>query len=90
MRTDQLEPPFRLRELLKAKGHLPAEPPKFIRDSIAVEDISGTRSKPLYQGVARQVLNTNDIEGALPRYERVSFCCENTCFIDATPELQPP
>ena len=38
-----------------------------------VNDINGTKSKPLYKGVAKDILNARDIEGTAPRYERVRY-----------------
>ena len=49
--------------------------PRFIRDQMSVSDIQGTSSKPLYRGVAKDILNARDIEGTAPRYERVSLYC---------------
>lgn len=45
------------------RSERPEEPPKFLRDSMKIEDINGTRSKPLYSGVARSILNVKDIPG---------------------------
>lgn len=47
--------------------------PRFIRDQIQINDIEGSKSKPLYRGVAKDILNARDIEGTAPRYERVSY-----------------
>jgi hypothetical protein len=56
-----------------AHKHLPIEEPqpRFIRDHLSVNDIEGTKSKPLYKGVAKDILNARDIEGTAPKYERV-------------------
>ena len=55
--------PIKLKEILKMRSERPEEPPKFLRDSMKIEDINGTRSKPLYSGVARSILNVKDISG---------------------------
>ena len=36
-----------------------------------INDIQGTKSKPLYRGVAKDILNSRDIEGTAPRFEKV-------------------
>jgi hypothetical protein len=36
-----------------------------------INDIEGTKSKPLYKGLAKDILNARDIEGTAPKYERV-------------------
>ena len=36
-----------------------------------VNDIEGTKSKPLYKGLAKDILNARDIEGTAPKFEKV-------------------
>ncbi len=63
---------MKLRELLKLRPlHAPEEPPRFIRDHMKVDDISGARSRQLYRGVAKDILSVRDIDGTKPRYEKV-------------------
>ncbi len=38
---------------------------------MSVNDIQGTKSKPLYKGVAKDILNARDIEGTAPKFEKV-------------------
>jgi len=49
--------------------------PKFLRDTLDVTDIDGTRSKPLYKFPTRENFEVRDIEGAeagwKPRHKRV-------------------
>ena len=54
-KRDPHHSPLKLRELLKLKPTEVAAP-RFIRDSMKIEDIIGTKAKPLYRGVAREVL----------------------------------
>ena len=43
-------------------------PPKFRRDSMAIDDIEGTRSRPIFKGGAnaRTVNKNDDIDGSSP------------------------
>jgi hypothetical protein len=52
--------------------------PKFIRDSMYIDDIKGTRTKPIYKGVAKSILSTRDIEGSMSKVRLVSIYA---CFI---------
>lgn len=61
---------MKLRELVKLRA-TQIEEPKFIRDSMKIDDISGARSRQLYRGVAKDILAIRDIEGTKPRYERI-------------------
>ena len=36
-----------------------------------INDIDGTKSKPLYKGIAKDILNSRDIEGTAPKFEKV-------------------
>ena len=36
-----------------------------------IDDINGTKSKPLYRGSAKDILNARDIEGTAPKFEKV-------------------
>ena len=35
--------------------------PRFIRDSMAIEDINGAKAKPLYKGPTRNIMQVQDI-----------------------------
>lgn len=68
-------PPTRYRDILSRKKERPLEPqekPKFIRDHISIKDITGTRPKELYKGVAKDILNHKDIDGSSPQFHKVS------------------
>ena len=69
---DPYKPAAKFSEIMKQR-HVEVEKPKFIRDNMNIDDIMGTRSKPVYQGLAKDILRNNDIDGTQPRYERVSF-----------------
>ena len=45
--------PPRKQYVLMKQQPLPVEPPKFLRSSISVDDIKGTKSRSLYRGVAK-------------------------------------
>lgn len=66
-------PPTRNAQIIASK-HLPIDepPPKFLRDQMNIDDINGTKSKPLYRGIAKDILNARDIEGTAPKFEKVS------------------
>ncbi|GMI02962.1 hypothetical protein TrLO_g8767 [Triparma laevis f. longispina] len=69
--VDPLMPNYKL-----PSYELPPDPtPKFLRDSLNVGDIDGTRSKPLYRFPTRENVSVIDIEGAQagwkPRHKRV-------------------
>ena len=69
---DPYKPAAKFSEIMKQR-HVEVEKPKFIRDNMNIDDIMGTRSKPVYQGLAKDILRNNDIDGTQPRYERVSI-----------------
>jgi len=55
---------------------VPDDPtPKFLRDTLDIADIDGTRAKPLYKYPTRENYKVDDIEGAKagwkPRHRRV-------------------
>lgn len=54
-----------------------------------INDIDGTKSKPLYKGVAKDILNARDIEGTAPKFERVSIISLKNVFIAQAETLQP-
>ena len=58
-----------------AAKYLPIDEPapKFLRDQMNVNDIEGTKSKPLYRGLAKDILNARDIEGTAPTFEKVKL-----------------
>ena len=58
-----------------AAKYLPIDEPapKFLRDQMNINDIDGTKSKPLYRGLAKDILNARDIEGTAPKFEKVSL-----------------
>lgn len=68
--VDPLVPKYKLASYAPA----PDAPPKFVRDSYSVDDIAGTKPKPLFR-FAQRNSTTNDIEGAQPgwrpRHQRV-------------------
>jgi hypothetical protein len=35
--------------------------PKFLRDQMNINDIDGSKSKPLYKGIAKDILNSRDM-----------------------------
>lgn len=64
---------MKLREILKMRhvvNELP-ESPRFLRDNMHIEDIEGARAKPLYTGIAKDILKIGDIEGTKPKFEKV-------------------
>jgi hypothetical protein len=65
-------PPTRSAQIMASK-HLPIDEPvpKFLRDQMNINDIDGTKSKPLYKGIAKDILNSRDIEGTAPKFEKV-------------------
>ena len=67
-------PPTRSAKIIASK-YLPIDEPapRFLRDQISINDIEGTKSKPLYKGLAKDILNARDIEGTAPKFERVSI-----------------
>lgn len=56
--------------------------PKFIKDSMQIDDINGTRSKPLYKGLAKEIIGNKDIKGAQPPLDRVSSYKNNKYSIN--------
>jgi hypothetical protein len=63
---DPSVPPRKQYTLMKLRP-LPEKEPKFIRHSNSVEDIHGTKSRALYRGVARNILEIQDIDGSKPK-----------------------
>lgn len=65
-------PPTRSAQIIASK-YLPIDEPapRFLRDQININDIEGTKSKPLYKGLAKDILNARDIEGTAPKFERL-------------------
>ena len=53
--NDPMVPPTKLRDILKQKP-LDQEPPRFVRHTMQIEDIQGTKARSLYGGVAREVM----------------------------------
>jgi hypothetical protein len=49
-----------------------------MRDSMKIDDINGTRAKPLYKGIAKDILDNRDIKGATININKVS---KNQSFI---------
>ena len=49
----------------------PVTPPRFVRDSIAADDIEGTRPEIYHRWTTRDSISVRDIDGARPRPERV-------------------
>jgi hypothetical protein len=49
--------PTRIHEIIRQNGAPKEEKaPRFIRDQIQIEDIQGAKPKPLYKGIARDIL----------------------------------
>ena len=63
---DPSKPP-RKQYMLMKMAPLPQGQPKFLRHSLSVEDIHGTKSRALYRGVAKNILDIKDIEGCRPK-----------------------
>jgi hypothetical protein len=49
----------------------PITPPKFVRDSIQVSDISGAKPEKYFKYASRDNINVRDIEGARPEPEKI-------------------
>lgn len=49
----------------------PVTPPKFVRDSINIDDISGAKPEKYFKYATRDHINVRDIEGAKPEPEKV-------------------
>jgi hypothetical protein len=49
----------------------PVTPPKFVRDSISVQDIEGTKPETTYKFSIRDNISVKDIEGARAKPERI-------------------
>jgi len=68
--VDPLNPTYKLPQCQDHK----IEPPKFLRDTNQIDDIAGTRSRPLFRFNQRGVNKVEDIEGAQvgwrPRHAR--------------------
>ena len=63
--------PTKLRELIKMQQPIEQPSPKFIRDNLTNEDIQGSKSRPLYRGSPREIMQVKDIQGTRPQYEKV-------------------
>uniref|UniRef100_A0A7S3KN35 Uncharacterized protein n=1 Tax=Euplotes crassus TaxID=5936 RepID=A0A7S3KN35_EUPCR len=63
---DPSKPPRKQYTLMK-QAPLPVGQPKYLRPSLSVEDIHGAKSKALYRGVARNILDIQDIDGSKPK-----------------------
>ena len=63
---DPARPP-RKQYLLMKQQPLPERQPKFLRSSMSLEDIHGTKSRALYRGVAKDILGVKDIDGSQPK-----------------------
>lgn len=48
----------------------PITPPKFIRDSISIQDISGAKPEKYFKWQTRDTIGVSDIDGARPKPER--------------------
>ena len=44
------------------------EQPRFVRDNMIIDDIPGARSRSIYKGVAKNILETRDIDGNIPKH----------------------
>jgi hypothetical protein len=53
---------------------------------MAIDDINGTRAKPLYKGVAKEIIGNKDIKGASPPLERVSLFAIKQFFFSINQE----
>eukprot|EP00350_Pseudokeronopsis_sp_OXSARD2_P002031 CAMPEP_0170554914 /NCGR_PEP_ID=MMETSP0211-20121228/12795_1 /TAXON_ID=311385 /ORGANISM="Pseudokeronopsis sp., Strain OXSARD2" /LENGTH=187 /DNA_ID=CAMNT_0010864353 /DNA_START=102 /DNA_END=665 /DNA_ORIENTATION=+ len=71
-RGDPYYVPPRYNEIMK-KNHEPVfvEKPRFIRDQMNTDDIHGTKSRRMYMGVAKDILNNKDIMGSQTRVPKV-------------------
>lgn len=58
--VDPLQPQYELPRYVATEPVIP----KFVRDEFLIDDIEGTRSKPLYPNRPKDILSVNDIEGA--------------------------
>eukprot|EP00602_Paraphysomonas_sp_CaronLab_P004725 CAMPEP_0185020760 /NCGR_PEP_ID=MMETSP1103-20130426/3401_1 /TAXON_ID=36769 /ORGANISM="Paraphysomonas bandaiensis, Strain Caron Lab Isolate" /LENGTH=501 /DNA_ID=CAMNT_0027551861 /DNA_START=17 /DNA_END=1522 /DNA_ORIENTATION=+ len=69
--VDPLQPDYKLPSVTLA----PYEPPKFIKNSMEIDDIEGTRTKQRKVAPSRDTMNLDDIEGSRagwkPRHMRV-------------------
>jgi hypothetical protein len=63
---DPSKPPRKQYTLMKQMP-LPEGKPRFLRHSNSVEDIEGAKSRALYRGVAKNILDINDIDGCKPK-----------------------
>ena len=45
--------------------------PKFIKDPLEIDDIKGTRSKPIFKGKTRDLFSHEDIDGSYPHVPRI-------------------
>jgi hypothetical protein len=63
---DPSKPPRKQYTLMK-QAPLPVEKPKFLRTSNSIDDIEGARSRALYRGIAKSILDINDIDGSQPK-----------------------
>lgn len=66
--------PKKAQEIIKERQGRQATPPKFIRDSIGVDDIEGAKSKRyIRESPPRNIFKTADIDGAQPHYITRNF-----------------
>jgi hypothetical protein len=65
--TDDPSLPPKKYHILNKQAPAPEKQPKFIRHSNSVEDIHGAKSRDLYIGVARNILDIKDIDGSKPK-----------------------
>jgi hypothetical protein len=68
---DPYRSPVKYAEILKQKPIEVAQP-KFIRDSMYIDDIEGVRTKSIYKGVAKDILSTKGIDRSKPKVVLVS------------------
>jgi hypothetical protein len=62
-------PPPKPSDRLKQKL-VPVEPPKFLRDSMRVDDIDGATPKKYFTRPVKNIMQCRDIEGAYPKKKR--------------------
>lgn len=70
--NDPYIPAPKFREILKQRK-IDVPESKFLRDPLQIDDINGTRAKPLYKGVAKNIIGNSDIKGSSPPFDRVIF-----------------
>lgn len=67
--TNPLAPNYQLSKV----EYRPYTPPKFIRDSIGINDVDGARPKKQANYATRNFMDNKDIEGAHPKKFKVHF-----------------